>query len=635
MNKRLNLCRALAFSVVLLLLTHFAFELPEASAQSNPATSVVSINWSPDGSRIASGNANGLIYIQDALTGQILKTLAGHSGPVFDVAWNPDGSKLASVGADKTVRIWDTTSGQLLFTLTGHLDITVSVIWSADGSKIFSGSTDEPDTLRVWNAINGTLIGAFPSGIVIDMAVSPDGTRLATANPAGGVGIIDTATFQALSFMANPELGGQGYDVQTVAWSPDGTRIGSGSLNGGVRLWDVATGSILATWRGNDSQQIDYRISAIERVVFSPNGSDLFSVSANGTLRGWDVTSGQVIVNTQISAPSYAAAWSPDGTKLAYGGTGTTVQVIPAPSPLLTGYGNENQDSDVALRQTTSYTADQCTGGTANASSHTVGNYPANAFDNNNSTNWQSSSTVPQWIEYNFGSGASRTIRRYAMRSAGSGGAGAPTNFTLQYYDGSAWQTADSRSGVSWSANQTKTFGVAADHTATRWRLHITNAQAQPQVIIAEIEMDELATVNHEALAQSFHVSGAATVGHVSLWLDKIGVPAGNLTLSIRMNSVLNTPGFDVSNGTSGTVAASTLGTSYGWVDFTFATPPSLSAGTTYWLVLTTTDAASGTNYVQWGADGSAPGYAEGEMLSQTGGVWSAEGKDAVFEVWP
>jgi WD40 repeat protein len=78
------------------------------------------------------------------------RTLKGHIGWVLSVAFSPDGSRLASGSSDRTIKVWDTASGQELRTLKGHSSQVQSVAFSPDGSRLASGSDDQ--TIHVWDA---------------------------------------------------------------------------------------------------------------------------------------------------------------------------------------------------------------------------------------------------------------------------------------------------------------------------------------------------------------------------------------------------------------------------------------------------------------------------------------------------
>ena len=53
----------------------------------------------------------------------------------MSVSFSPDGTKVASGSKDTTVKLWDVTSGECLQTLEGHsLDVT-SVSFSPDGTR--------------------------------------------------------------------------------------------------------------------------------------------------------------------------------------------------------------------------------------------------------------------------------------------------------------------------------------------------------------------------------------------------------------------------------------------------------------------------------------------------------------------
>ena len=69
----------------------------------------------------------------------LVRVLTGHTGWVRAVGWSPDGSRLVSGGADGTVRVWEAGSGRLLHTLTGHTGAVWAVGWSPDGTRLVSG----------------------------------------------------------------------------------------------------------------------------------------------------------------------------------------------------------------------------------------------------------------------------------------------------------------------------------------------------------------------------------------------------------------------------------------------------------------------------------------------------------------
>jgi WD40 repeat protein len=94
------------------------------------------------------GTDTGKIDVWDWRTGQLLRTMVGHTGWVTALAMLPDGRRLVSVGADATVRLWDVTSGRQVMVIGRHDESVVGVAVSHDGATIATCGLD--NALRLW-----------------------------------------------------------------------------------------------------------------------------------------------------------------------------------------------------------------------------------------------------------------------------------------------------------------------------------------------------------------------------------------------------------------------------------------------------------------------------------------------------
>jgi WD40 repeat protein len=107
------------------------------------------IAFSPDRRRIAVASWNGTVKVADVATGQVIRTLTGHTRGVPMVAYSPDGRYLASASLDHTVRIWNAGTLTLLRVIT-HPDPVFGVQFTPDSRDVVT--FDAAGAVRVWDA---------------------------------------------------------------------------------------------------------------------------------------------------------------------------------------------------------------------------------------------------------------------------------------------------------------------------------------------------------------------------------------------------------------------------------------------------------------------------------------------------
>jgi WD40 repeat protein len=218
----------------------------------------------------------------------LLNTLNGHTSFVDSVDFSPDGTRIASGGWDNTIRIWNASTGVIQNVLPGHGDIVRGLHFSPDSGKLASGSWDH--SIRIWNVATGASLSTWTApdpGAVNALRYDATGTKIFSGGIGAGGFVHDAASGSVLAHLGH-HLG----TIRVTSVSGDQSRLVTGAGDFDCRVWDAATGVDLVTFGGHDDVINAIDLTFDGTVAFSGSGSpppDTLDVS----IRIWSTVTGQ------------------------------------------------------------------------------------------------------------------------------------------------------------------------------------------------------------------------------------------------------------------------------------------------------------------------------------------------------
>ncbi|MBI1290144.1 protein kinase [bacterium] len=258
--------------------------------------------FSPDGTRIVTGDNDGNVIVWESVTGRRIRQARVATGGIWFALYTPDGKRLLVTSFDTKARIIDADTLEVIHTLEGHTQLLRGAAISPDGKRAVTTSQDA--TAIMWDMETGAKLYSAPdiTARTSSADFAPDGKRFVLAG-SNFATIRDSETGAVIHNLPRHDE-----NILDVDISPDGTRVVTACTDRNIRIFDMEDGSLV--------KLIPNRTSWLHSVQFSPSGKELVSSDNDGTLRLWDAASGEMQKEFSSPAQAYRVRFSPDGKRI-------------------------------------------------------------------------------------------------------------------------------------------------------------------------------------------------------------------------------------------------------------------------------------------------------------------------------
>jgi WD40 repeat protein len=328
--------------------------------ETNGPGNAVSAAFSPDGKLLAVATTAGVKLYEVALFGVDASggdLLDGGGFPANGLAFRADGTQLVASAMGYNVRAFDVETGALVADeYPDDLDGSLNAVALDPAGETVALAAGDAMNVYEWETRERRFQALGHTGVITQVAYSPDGAKIATASGDGTARVWDAGDGGFLV-----ALEGHTERVSSVSWTADGAELFTASEDGTVRRWNAATGEALGTVYTHDgggpmvaalnpqghlivgdhhgdltfisgdnlefTGTLGTQRGEIRAVAFSPDGRLAASVSAEEVVL-YDVAVVSAIGVIPFQGGYTALALSADGSQFATGSADGSLEIV-------------------------------------------------------------------------------------------------------------------------------------------------------------------------------------------------------------------------------------------------------------------------------------------------------------------